>query len=87
MLIFLWFLITCSEMRGFSQMRFLHDSFEQLKGKKRTWANPKSSNQWKSPYESDNSSFRFSLAFFRFEQVRKMMMGEVPLASLYYLKL
>ena len=53
-------LIRFSEMRVFLQMRFFNDSFEKLKGEKRTWANPMSSKQLKSLYESDNSAFRFS---------------------------
>ena len=53
------------EMRVFSQMRFFNDFFEKLKAEKRTWANPMSSKQWKSHYESDNSAFRVLYAFFR----------------------
>ena len=66
MLILCWVLIWCSEMRVFLQMRFFNDSFEKSKGEKRTWANPMSSKQWKSLYESDDSAFRVSYAFFRF---------------------
>ena len=50
-------LIEFSEMRVFSQMRFLNVFFEQLKGKKRTWANPMSSKQWKSLYETHRLIF------------------------------
>ena len=53
-------------MRVFSQMRFLNDFFDKLKGKKRTWANPMGSKQWKSLYEIDNLTFLFIYAFFRF---------------------
>ena len=62
MLVLIWF----SEMRVFLQMRFFNDSFEKLNGEKRTWANPMSSKQWISSYESDDVAFRFSLAFFVF---------------------
>ena len=61
-LVLIWF----SEMRVFSQMRFFNDFFQKLKAEKRTWANPMSSKQWKSLYESDDSAFRVSYAFFRF---------------------
>ena len=47
------------EMRMFSQMRFFNDFFEKSKGKKRTWANPMGSKQWKSLYEIDNFTFLF----------------------------
>ena len=63
MLVFIWF----SEMRMFSQICLFNDFFEKLKAEKRTWANPMSSNQLKSPYESDSSAFRVSCAFFRFQ--------------------
>ena len=59
-------LIVFYEMRVFSQMRFFHDFFEQSKGKKRTWANPMGSKQWKSLYEIDNFTFLFVYVFFRF---------------------
>ena len=59
-------LIVFYEMRVFSQMRFLNDFFEKSKGKKRTWANPMGSKQWKSLYEIDNFTFLFIYAFFRF---------------------
>ena len=49
-----------TELRVFSQMRFLNDFFEKSKGEKRTWANPMSSKQWKSVHESDDFAFRFS---------------------------
>ena len=62
MLVLTWF----SEMRLFLQMRFFNDSFEKLKGEKRTWANPMSSKQWKSLYEIDNFTFLFIYVFFRF---------------------
>ena len=54
------------EMRMFSQMRFLNDFFEKSKGKKRTWANPMGSKQWKSCDEIDNFTFLFIYAFFDF---------------------
>ena len=57
-------LIGFSEMRVFSQMRFFNDFFGKLRAEKRTWANPMSSKQWKSLYESDDSAFRVSYAFF-----------------------
>ncbi len=53
-------LIKLFKMRVFEQIRFLNNFFEQLKGKKRTWANPMSSKQRKSFYDNDNSAFRFS---------------------------
>ena len=59
-------LIRFSEMRVFSQVSFFNDCFANLKGKKRTWANPMSSKQWKSLYEIDNFSFLFIYVFFRF---------------------
>ena len=59
-------LIGFSEMRVFSQVSFFNDSFENVKGKKRTWANPMSSKQWKSLYEIDNFTFLFVYVFFRF---------------------
>ena len=59
-------LIFFFEMRVFSQVSFLHDFFEKSKGKKRTWANPMGSKQWKSLYEIDNFTFLFIYAFFRF---------------------
>ena len=55
-----------SEMRVFSQVSFFNDFFESLKGKKRTWANPMSSKQWKSLYEIDNFTFLFVYVFFLF---------------------
>ena len=55
-----------SEMRVFLQMRFFNDSFEKLNGEKRTWANPMSSKQRKSLYESDDFAFRCSKGVFRF---------------------
>ena len=58
--------IRFSEMSVFSQMRFLNDFFEKSQGKKRTWANPMGSKQWKSLYEIDNFTFLFVYAFFRF---------------------
>ena len=73
-----------SEMRVFLQMRFFNDSFEKLKGEKRTWANPMNSKQWKSSYESDDLAFRFSFAFLSlFEKVRQIMIVAVHLALLY----
>ena len=54
------------EMRVFSQMRFFNDLFEKSKGKKRTWANPMGSKQWKSLYGIDNFTFLFVYVFFRF---------------------
>ena len=59
-------LICVSEMRVFSQVSFLNDFFEKSKGEKRTWANPMSSKQWKSPYEINNFIFLFIYVFFRF---------------------
>ena len=59
-------LIGFSEMRVFSQVSFFNDGFENVKGKKRTWANPMSSKQWKSLYEIDNFTFLFVYVFFRF---------------------
>ena len=59
-------LIGFSEMRVFSNVCFFGDFFENLKGKKRTWANPMSSKQWKSLYEIDNFTFLFVYVFFRF---------------------
>ena len=47
-------------------MRLSNDSFEKLKGEKRTWANPMGSKQWKSLYEIDNFTFLFVYVFFRF---------------------
>ena len=46
-----------SEMRVFSQVSFLNELFEKSKGKKRTWANPMGSKQWKSLYEIYNFTF------------------------------
>ena len=40
-------LVRFSETRVFSQMRDLNDFFPFVKGKKRTWANPMSSKQWR----------------------------------------
>ena len=62
MLVLKWF----SEMRVFSQMRFFNDIFGKLRAEKRTWANPMCSKQWKSLYETDDSAFRISHAFFPF---------------------
>ena len=62
MLVLIWF----SEMRVFSQVSFLNELFEKSKGKKRTWANPMGSKQWKSLYEIDNFTFLFIYVFFRF---------------------
>ena len=61
-------LIGFSEMSVFSQVSFFNDFFfvENLKGKKRTWANPMSSKQWKSLYEIDNFTFVFLYVFFPF---------------------
>ena len=59
-------LIRFSEMCVFSQVSFFNDFFENVKGEKRKWANPMSSKQWKSLYESDDFAFRFSCAFFVF---------------------
>ena len=53
-------------MRVFSQMCFFNEFFGKLRAEKRTWAKPMSSKQWKSLYESDDSAFRVSYAFFRF---------------------
>ena len=50
----------------FSQVSLFNDFFENLKGKKRTWANPMSSKQWKSLYEIDNFTFLFVYVFFLF---------------------
>jgi len=58
-------LIGFSEMRVFSQVSFFNDFFENVKGKKRTWAKPMSSKQWKSLYEIDNFTFLFVYVFFR----------------------
>ena len=52
-------LIGFSEMRVFSQVSFFNVFFEKSGGKKRTWANPMASKQWKSLYEIDNFTFRF----------------------------
>ena len=62
MLVLIWF----SEMRVFSQVSFVNDFFENVKGKKRTWANPMSRKQWKSLYEIDNFTFVFLYVFFLF---------------------
>ena len=59
-------LIGFSEMRVFSQVSFFNVFFEKSGGKKRTWANPMSSKQWKSLYEIDNFAFVFSCVFFPF---------------------
>ena len=59
MLVLIWI----SEMRVFSQMRFVNDFFGKLRAEKRTWANSMSS---KELYESHDSAFRVSYAFFRF---------------------
>ena len=59
-------LIRFSEMRVFSQVSFLNELFEKSKGKKRTWANPMGSKQWKSLCEIDNFTFLFVYVFFRF---------------------
>ena len=59
-------LIGFSEMRVFLQVSFFNDFFEILKGKKRKWANPMSSKQWKSLYEIDNFTFVFLYVFFLF---------------------
>ena len=59
-------LIGFSEMRVFSHVSFFHDFFEKLKGKKRTWANPMSSKQWKSLYEIDSFTLLFVYVFFHF---------------------
>ena len=59
-------LIGFSEMSVFSHVSFFHDFFENVKGKKRAWANPMSSKQWKSLYEIDNFTFRFVCVFFHF---------------------
>jgi len=59
-------LIGFSEMCVFSQVSFFNDFFENLKGKKRKWANPMSSKQWKSLYEIDNFTFVFLYVFFPF---------------------
>ena len=59
-------LIGFSEMRVFSQVIFFNDFFERSKGKKRTWANPMGSKQWKSLYGIDNFTFLFVYVFFRF---------------------
>ena len=59
-------LIGFSEMRVFSQVSFFNDLFKNVKGKKRTWANPMSSKQWKSLYEIDNFTFLFLYVFFPF---------------------
>ena len=49
-------------------MSFLNDFFGKSKGKKRAWANPMSSKQWKSLYESDNFAFLFFFVFFVFRK-------------------
>ena len=54
----------CSNSCVFADAFLLNDFFEKSKGGKRTWANPISSKQRKSLYESDDLAFRFSLAFF-----------------------
>ena len=59
-------LIGFSEMRVFLQVSFFNDFFEMLKGKKRKWANPMSSKQWKSLYGIDNFTFVFLYVFFLF---------------------
>ena len=59
-------LIRFSEMRVFSQVSLFNDFFEKSKGKKRTWANPMGSKQWKSLYGIDNFTFLFVYVFFRF---------------------
>ncbi len=60
-------LIGISEMRVFSQVSFFNVFFfENLNGKKRTWANPMSSKQWKSLYEIENFTFLFVYVFFHF---------------------
>ena len=59
-------LIRFSEMRVFSQVSLSYDFLENLKGKKRTWANPMSRKQWKSLYEIDNFTFVFLYVFFPF---------------------
>ena len=61
-------LIVFSEMRVFSQVSFFYVFFEKSKGKKRTWANPMGSKQWKSLYEIDNFTFLFVYVFFCFFQ-------------------
>ena len=66
MLIFHLVLIVFYEMRVFSQIRFFNDFFENSNGKKRTWANPMGSKQWKSSYEIDNFTFLFTFPFFRY---------------------
>ena len=48
------------ETRVVSQMRIFNDFFGKLRAEKRTWANPMSSKQSKSLYESDDFAFRFS---------------------------
>ena len=64
-------LMRFSEMRVFSQVSLFSGFFENVKGKKRTWANPMSSKQWKSLYEIDNLTFLFVYVFFRFSQKYK----------------
>ena len=64
-------LIGFSEMRVFSHVCFFEDFFENLKGKKRTWANPMSSKQWKSLYEIDNFTFLSVYVFFCFSKKYK----------------
>ena len=64
MLVLAWF----SEMRVFSQVSFLNDFFEKSKGKKRTWANPMGSKQWKSSYEIDFFTFSVRICVFSFLQ-------------------
>ena len=53
-------------MRVFSHMRLFNDFFDKSKGKKRTWANPIGSKQWKFQHKVDNLTFLFTLAFFDF---------------------
>ena len=55
-----------SEMRVFSQVSFFNKFVEKSEGKKRTWANPMGSKQWKSLYEIDHFTFLFVYVFFRF---------------------
>ena len=55
-----------SEMCVFSQVSLFNDIVENLKGRKRTWANPMSSKQWKSLYEIENFTFLCVFALFRF---------------------
>ena len=72
-----------SEMRVFSHVSFFNYFFENVKGNKRTWANPMSSKQWKSLYEIDNFTFLFVHVFFRFLKKYEIMISEVHLALLY----